>query len=138
VEEAMNGYQIAIKVLGFQGLLVIVISCLGLLGMVVFTTENRIKEIGIRKVMGASEKSLIWTIGKSFFQLLLIAAAVGSPIAYFLFNIMLSNMQFYSKGVGLIELLVPILTMLLIGGATVVLQTRSVAKLNPSENLRIE
>ncbi|MEP1892743.1 MAG: FtsX-like permease family protein, partial [Cyclobacteriaceae bacterium] len=138
VEEAMNGYQIAIKVLGFQGLLVIVISCLGLLGMVVFTTESRVKEIGIRKVMGASEKSLIWTIGKSFFKLLVIAAVVGSPIAYFLFNILLSNMQFYSKGVGVIELLVPILTMLLIGGATVVLQTRSVAKTNPAENLRIE
>lgn len=138
VEEALESYQVAIKVLGFQGFLVIVISCLGLLGMVVFTTENRTKEIGLRKVMGASESTLIWTIGKSFFKLLAVAIVVGSPFAYFIFNMLLANMQFYSKGLGVVELIVPAFIMLIIGGITIVLQTRSVAKINPVDNLRVE
>lgn len=138
VEDAFATYEIMIKVLGFQGILVIVISCLGLLGMVVFTTENRIKEMGIRKVLGASEHSLIWLISKHFVKLLLIATAIGSPIAYFVFDSMLLQTQHYSGGVGLLEIIISVFIMFLLGGITIYWQTRKVAGINPVDHLRNE
>lgn len=138
VEDAFATYDIMIKIMGFQGILVIVISCLGLLGMVVFTTENRIKEMGIRKVLGASENGLIWLVSKSFLKLLLIATVIGTPIAYLLFNSMLLQTQHYTVGVGLLDVLISISILFLLGGITIYWQTKKVAGINPVDHLRNE
>ncbi len=138
VEDAFATYDIMIKILGFQGMLVIVISCLGLLGMVVFTTENRIKEMGIRKVLGASESGLIWLISKTFVKLLLIATAIGTPIAYLLFDSMLLQTQHYTVGVGWFEVFISVVIMFLLGGITIYWQTKKVAGINPADHLRNE
>ncbi len=138
VEDAFDVYKIMIKVLGFQGVLVMVISCLGLLGMVVFTTENRIKEIGLRKVLGASENELIWLMAKGFIKLLLISAIIGIPISYFLFDFTLSQAQYNYAGINYIEITASLLMLFLLGGLTIYWQTRKVASINPIENLRNE
>lgn len=63
--------------------LTIIIACLGLLGLTSFTTEQRTKEIGIRKVIGASLNSIVVLISKEFLLLIIIATIVASPVAYY-------------------------------------------------------
>ena len=138
LEEAYETFEISIKVLVWQGFFVIVISCLGLLGMVVFTTNNRIKEIGIRKILGASEGKLIWLLSKSFLTLLLIATIIGVPISYLLFDFTLSRMQYQYVGIGFIEIFISVFILFLVGGSVIYWQTKKVASINPVENLRSE
>ncbi|WP_315815940.1 ABC transporter permease [Paraflavitalea speifideaquila] len=70
--------------LGFLTLITITIASLGLLGMVIYSTETRRKEIGIRKVMGASIAIIMTLLSRSFLKLLLIAGAIALPIGYLL------------------------------------------------------
>ncbi|MFN8353341.1 MAG: ABC transporter permease [Spirosomataceae bacterium] len=75
------------KLATYFAILAIFISCLGLFGLAAFTAEQRTKEIGIRKVMGASVSNLVGMLSKDFIQLVLIAAVIAFPIAwYFLSN----------------------------------------------------
>src|SRR5205085_762506 len=67
-------------------ILAFVIACLGLTGLVMFTVAQRIKEIGIRKVLGASVGSVTLMLGKNFMQLVLIATVIAVPIAWIAMN----------------------------------------------------
>jgi putative ABC transport system permease protein len=67
-------------------ILAITISCLGLLGLVIFTTEQRTKEIGIRKVLGASVTNLWQLLSKDFVVLVIISCLIAAPIAYYFMN----------------------------------------------------
>ncbi len=71
------------RVFGLFAGLSIFISCLGLLGLVAFTAEQRTKEIGVRKVMGASVASIVALLSKDFLKLVLVALVVGTPIAWY-------------------------------------------------------
>ena len=77
--------------------LAIMISCLGLLGMATYTTETRIKEISIRKVLGSSNKSLIILLSKGFVGLLCIAILIAVPSAYFLNNLWLEHVAYHTS-----------------------------------------
>jgi hypothetical protein len=66
----MRQFEVMVKVIGFITFLAICIASMGLFGMVVFTTETRLKEISIRKVLGASEGGLIFLLSKGFLILL--------------------------------------------------------------------
>jgi ABC-type antimicrobial peptide transport system permease subunit len=72
-----------IKVIGFLAFLAISIASMGLFGMVVFTTETRLKEISIRKVLGASEEKLVYLLSKGFLFLLCLAALIALPLLIF-------------------------------------------------------
>ena len=72
------------KVLNFTSIIAILIACLGLFGMATFNTENRTKEIGIRKVLGASVVSIVNLLSKDFLKLVLIAFIIACPFAYYL------------------------------------------------------
>ena len=74
IKEAYNFYIMVVKLWGFLGLLAITVACLGLLGTVSFTIKKRVKEIGIRKVLGASAKSLVMLLSKDFIMLMAIAS----------------------------------------------------------------
>src|SRR5205814_8754819 len=82
IEKAYDGLNASVKMAGFIAFLAIFIASLGLLGMVVFTTETRMKEISIRKVLGATEGRLLVLLGKGFFLLLFIAVAISLPLTY--------------------------------------------------------
>ncbi len=69
-----------VSMLGFLAFMTVTIACLGLLGMVIYTTETRRKEIGIRKVMGASVAAIISLLSKSFVRLILIAGLIAMPL----------------------------------------------------------
>jgi putative ABC transport system permease protein len=86
LKDNFNGLLAMLKVIGFIAFLAISIASLGLLGMVVFTTETRLKEISIRKVMGANTLQLTYLISKSFLVLLAIATAIALPATYYFFT----------------------------------------------------
>jgi len=76
------------------GLLAILISCLGLFGLATHAANQRIKEIGIRKVLGASVSGIVGLLSKDFLQLVLIALVLAGPLAYLAMNQWLNNFEF--------------------------------------------
>jgi putative ABC transport system permease protein len=83
----------------FSGL-TIVIACLGLLGLSAFTTEQRTKEIGVRKVIGASVNSLIFLMSKEFFFLVGIGTIISFPFAWYLTHAWLQNFAYRIELIG--------------------------------------
>lgn len=82
------------KILGYFSLLMVLVSSLGLLALSLFVSELRVKEIAIRKMLGADRKSLIWLLSKDFIGLILIAAIFAVPISYYLMKVWLKNFAY--------------------------------------------
>ena len=121
----------------FATLLAIFIACLGLFGVVSINVGHRTKEIGIRKVIGASVPSLLQLLSVDFLKLILIAFAVASPLAYFTMNAWLEG--FASRvDMGLVIFVGAGLLMLLIAGITISAQSIRAALMNPIDSLRHE
>lgn len=126
------------KIIGFLAFLAISIASLGLLGMVVFTTETRLKEISIRKVMGASEGNLVVLMSRGFLVLLVIAALVAIPSAYYVFDqLLFSNIAFRAP-TRLVDLFGGTLVVMSIAVIAIASQTLRVARVNPATTLRNE
>ncbi len=138
IEQAYNQFSVMLKVIGSLAFLAVCIASMGLFGMVVFTTETRLREISIRKVLGAGEGTLIYLLGKGFLVLLGIAAAVALPATYFFFdNVVLPNFA-YHQPIGIAELLwsigiVMVIALLMIGS-----QAFKAARTNPAQVLKAE
>ncbi|WP_080054603.1 ABC transporter permease [Spirosoma aerolatum] len=126
--------------ISFMGLLIgfaLSIACLGLLGMVTYTTQLRTKEVGIRKVMGARIDQVIWLLSWDFLKLLLIAGAIALPIGYLATSFFLMSFAYHiSVGVGMLGACFG--TMLLLGGLTIGWRTYRTALTNPTDSLRSE
>ena len=120
----------------FSGLAIFV-ACLGLLGLVAFTTSQRTKEIGIRKVLGASIQSIVALLSKDFIKLIFVASVLALPIAYWVMQQWLENYAFRID-IGWWLLLVPVIMVLLIALLTVSFQTVKAALENPVKSLRYE
>jgi ABC-type antimicrobial peptide transport system permease subunit len=120
----------------FAGL-AIFICCIGLAGLVSFTIEKRIREIGIRKVLGASIQSLLLLVSKEFLKLVFIAFIVAVPLTWWLMNNWLEKYTFrinISVGMfGAVGVVVLLLTLIVVG-----LNTMSTAMQNPVKSLRTE
>jgi len=117
--------------------LAIFIACLGLLGLAAFATARRTKEIGIRKVLGASVANLIGLLSQDFLRLVLIANLVAWPVAYFAMTKWLGNFAYHIDiGWGVFALAGGVA--LLIAVFTVSTQAIKAALANPVEALRYE
>src|SRR5580698_10367306 len=117
--------------------LAIFISCLGLFGLASFTAEQRVKEIGVRKVLGASVFNLWQLLSRDFVILVLISCAIASPIAWYSMNEWLKSYPFKTSiGAG-IFIMVAVMAML-ITLATVSFQAVKAAMANPVRSLRAE
>ena len=138
VNEAYSFYKVLLKMVGFLGLLALSISLLGLLGMVVYTSETKTKEVSIRKVMGASTSSIIVLLSKDYFKLMLWAAAFALPVTTLLLDEFLSNMQYYHVTINFWDVLLSLIILLIMGLATVGSQTYKTALTNPAETLKCE
>jgi putative ABC transport system permease protein len=138
IEETYSFYFSLIKICGFLGFLAITISCLGLLGMVVYTTENRMKELGIRKVMGATKWHLALLLSKGYLKLMGIAAIIATPLTYLIFDKILLQMQYYRFQIGPVEIIISLCLMILLGGATIFSQTIKASQANPVDTLKSE
>ncbi|WP_299364455.1 ABC transporter permease [Winogradskyella sp.] len=118
-------------------LLAIFISCLGLFGLASFVAEQRTKEIGIRKVLGATVGQ-VWTLlSKDFLKLVLISLVIGCPIAYYLMNQWLQNF-IYRTEISWIVFAIAGISALLIALVTVSFQSVKAAISNPVKSLRTE
>ena len=138
IEEAYTEIFAILKIIGFLAFLAICISSLGLLGMVVFTTETKLKEISIRKVLGATDGSIIVMLSKGFFILLGIAAVVALPITFLLFeNLFLTGIAFRAP-ITIMDLLYGVFVVGGIAFVLITLQTWKVTKTNPAEVLKNE
>lgn len=117
--------------------LTLMIACLGLFGLAAFTTEQRTKEIGIRKVMGASIPNIIGLLSKDFVKLILIANFIAWPVAYYVMKNWLTNFA-YRIDIGIEIFILSGILALSIAGLTVCTQTFKAARTNPVEALQSE
>ncbi|WP_439582987.1 ABC transporter permease [Dyadobacter bucti] len=138
IRDSYSFYNQIMKLWGFMGVLAITIACLGLLGTVVFTIKNRVKEVSIRKVMGASSGSLVYLLSKEFIVLLAIAGVLTIPGVYLLMELMLREAQYYHASIGAFEVVTSLAVVLALGLTTVFSQTMKAANSNPVDNLRLE
>jgi putative ABC transport system permease protein len=117
--------------------LAIFIACLGLLGLALFSAERRVKEIGIRKVLGASIRSIVFLLSHHMVKLILLAFLVASPLAGYLMQQWLENFEYRIAISGFTFLLAGGLT-LLVALFTISFQTIKAALTNPAKSLRNE
>jgi putative ABC transport system permease protein len=117
--------------------LAILVACLGLLGLTAFTTEQRTREIGIRKAMGASVNIIVRLISKEIVVLICVATLVAWPVAYFFTRDWLNDFAYRIKP-GITPFLLSFAAALVISLATISVQAITAALKNPANSLRYE
>ncbi len=115
----------------------IIISCLGLFGLSAYSAERRIKELGIRKVMGATVPALLRLMATEFTILVIIAAAIGCPVAWYAMNLWLEGYAFHIS-VGWLTLAVATLICLFVSLGTILYHSLKATMTNPAISLRYE
>ena len=129
--------QVVGQLASYFAFLAIFISCLGLLGLVMFTAEQRTKELGIRKVLGASPVTLFNLLSKEFLQLVLIALVIASPLAWLAMEGWLQNYA-YKVAISWWMFVVAGIVAVAIALVTVSSQAIKAALTNPVKSLRTE
>jgi len=125
------------NILNLFSILTIFVACLGLFGLVTYTAEQRTKEIGIRKVLGASVTQVTQMLSKDFLKLVLIASVIAFPVAWWAMNKWLQSFA-YRIHISLWVFVTAAVTALLIALATVSFQAIKAAIANPVKSLRTE
>ncbi|MDO6431125.1 ABC transporter permease [Flavitalea sp. BT771] len=132
-----QGFFDVVSILGFLAFLAVTIACLGLLGMATYTTERRLKEVGVRKVLGASHRGIVLLLSASFIRVLIWSVLIAAPLSYMLNTLWLrkfpNRVEF---GIGTIGL--GTLVLLALGLLTIGSQTLRAAKQDPAKVLRTE
>lgn len=122
----------------FLGLLALALSCIGLYTLVSLNIIKRIKEIGVRKVLGASIKQLVVLINLQFFWLLIIAAVLGSVASYFAIDLLMASIFSEYKAMSVATALFPMLFLLLVALGIASGRIFKSAVQNPVKSLRYE
>ena len=117
--------------------LAILIACLGLFGLASYSAEQRTKEIGVRKVMGASVANIAGLFFKSFLKPIALAFIIGAPLAWWLMNNWLQSFAFRTS-IGVAEFLLAGFLAIVIAIITISYQTIQAARRNPVKALRYE
>lgn len=136
-DDMLSGDKTA-EMTGALGLMAIFLSCLGLFGLSSYAVERRIKEIGIRKVLGASISGIVQMLIKDFMKLVVIANIIAIPIAYFSMNRLINFIYSYPITIGAGVFILCAILSLLVAFITVSAQTIKSALLNPADSLRYE
>jgi putative ABC transport system permease protein len=119
------------------GFLAVLISCLGLFGLASYTAEQKTKEIGVRKVLGASVSEIILLLSKEFTRWVLIANVIAWPVCYFIMNRWLQNFA-YKTRIGIETFMLSGMIAFFIALLTVSYQSVKAAQANPAESLKYE
>ena len=125
------------SIFGYFSLLAVAIACLGLFGLAAFSAERRTKEIGVRKVLGASITGIVALLSKDFLRLVLIGFVVASPLAYFGMSRWLESFAYRTEISGWIFLVAGLLA-LAIALLTVGYQAVRAALADPVKSMRYE
>ena len=139
-DEIMKNYKTEYtvsKLSRYFAFLAIFISCLGLFGLVMFTAEQKTKEIGIRKVLGATVTGIVKMLSKDFLKLVLIASVIAFPIAWWMMKSWLNDFK-YRVDIGWWVFVVAGVAALLIALLTISFQSIKAAIANPVKSLRTE
>ena len=125
------------KLISYFAGLAIFIACLGLYGLTSFVTEQRTKEIGIRKVLGATTSGIVYMISRELTKMVILANAIAWPIAYFVMRSWLSAFP-YRENMTVLTFVFSGLIVLSIGLATVSYQAIKAGLTNPADSLKYE
>jgi len=141
IDEKINSYynseQRTGTIFKYFTFLALFISCLGLFGLATFMGEQRIKEIGIRKVLGASVLGILLLLSREFTKWILMANIIAWPVAYFIVNKWLENFA-YRMNIGIWIFLLSSILVLSIALLTIGYQAIKAAITNPVESIRYE
>jgi ABC-type antimicrobial peptide transport system permease subunit len=125
------------SLLKYFSVLAILIACIGLFGLATYTVEQRTRELGLRKVLGATAGSIIFLISSEFLRLLLIASVISIPLAWVLLNRYLSNYGYHTELNAAIFILAVLLTMI-IAILAISYQLIVAINSNPAKSLKYE
>jgi putative ABC transport system permease protein len=125
------------RLLTYFAVLAIFIACLGLYGLASYMVEQRTKEIGVRKVLGASVNRLIFSLSNEYTLLIIVAFLIASPIAYYFMNLWLQSFE-YHIGMRVLTFVISLIFALAISWVTVSYQAFKAATNNPVNSLRSE
>jgi putative ABC transport system permease protein len=141
LDEAFNNYFRAesrlSKMLSAFTAFAVFISCLGLFGLATFTAESRIKEIGIRKVLGASIPQITSLLSKDFVKLILIAILVSTPVSWYAMNLWLEGFA-YQAPIQWWVFLIAGVASIVVALLTISFQSIKAALMNPVKSLKSE
>jgi putative ABC transport system permease protein len=126
-----------VSIIGFIAFLAVIIACLGLLGMAMYATERRTREIAIRKVLGAPNAGLALLLSGRFTKLLLVSLLISAPLSYFINNLWLENFP-NRVDFGWGTVLLGTVILLVLGLFTIGSQTIIASRRNPVESLKAE
>lgn len=129
--------QRAGKIFGVFSMLAIVIACVGLFGLAAYTTSLRTKEIGVRKVLGASVSNIVFLLSKDLVKLIMIAFVISIPFSWYIMNNWLSDFAYHIE-IGISVFVIAGASALLISWVTVSYQSIKAAIVNPIKSLRSE
>jgi putative ABC transport system permease protein len=138
IERAYRQFSVMLAVVGFFALLAICISSLGLFGMVIYTMEKRVKEVSIRKVLGASEGVLVYLLSKGFLVLLFISALIALPLTWLFFDKVILSKFAYHQPIQFGELFTGLFIVAGIAFVMIGVQTLKIVRANPSAILKNE
>lgn len=138
IEDSYKDFSSRIKVIGTLSALAIVVAGIGLLGMVVFTTETRVKEISIRKVHGATVGNIVLLLSRNFLVLLALSAIIALPLTHFFFAKYALDEYADRAPVPFKELSIGVTLVIGLAFLLISTQTLKVAKSNPAEVLKSE
>ena len=125
------------KLFNVFSVLSIIVSCLGLFGLATFATQKRVKEIGVRKVLGASVTGIVSMLSKDFLKLVAISSVIAFPVAWWAMHQWLQNFAYHAAVSWWIFLLAAVLAVA-IALATISFQAIKAARMNPTKSLRSE
>jgi putative ABC transport system permease protein len=126
-----------VSILGFISFLAIVIACLGLLGMAIYTAERKTKEVGIRKILGAEDSSIALLLSKGFLRMLVLSVLIGAPFSYFVNNLWLQRLPNRVE-FGLGTVFSGTVILLILGLITIGSQTIRASRNKPVDALKME
>ena len=138
LEESFRGFSASVKAGGFIAILVVCIASLGLLGMVIYTAEIRLREMSIRKVFGASEARILYQLARGFIVLLGTAIAIAVPLTFLFFDRILLPEVANHAPLTWFEMVSGAGVVLTLAATMILSQTLKVARSKPAEVLRTE
>jgi putative ABC transport system permease protein len=136
-DKAYKSEQKTGKAAGWFTIITIIIACLGLYGLATFTAEQRIKEVGIRKVLGAPALQLVYMLSKDFTYLVFISFIVAVPLAYYFMDRWLNDFAYHIP-INFSAFLITLVGMVVLALLTVGYRTFKVANSNPVDSLKEE
>lgn len=138
LDKNLKPFRSIIKLFAFLSLVAIVVSSLGLLAVLISVTESRLKELSIRKIVGASPFQIAGSLLGGIVVLAAISVAIAVPVAYFLFDTLLLSMIYYHAPIEAGEIVLSVLLLIVVATTVLASQLVNVLRINPVDTLKVE